>query len=69
MWQMTFEFNDTVNLIRVPITVYAESYDEGFEKALSLDARGANEDNLYLIEAYELQEEAATEEETQTNQN
>lgn len=69
MWQMTFEFTDTINLIKVPITVYAESYDEGFEKALSLDAKGANEDNLYLIEAYELQDEAATEEETEPNQN
>lgn len=67
MWQMVFEFTDTINLIKVPITVYAESYDEGFEKALLLDAKGANEDNLYLVEAYELQEEAATDEETNQN--
>ena len=55
-WQMTFEFTDSVNLIKVPITVYATSYDEGFKKALSLGVPYIDEDNLYFAGAIDLDE-------------
>jgi hypothetical protein len=68
-WQLTFEFTDSVNLIKVPITVYATSYDEGFEKALGLGVPQANEDNLYLSEAIEMDEELILDYEPEETEN
>ena len=56
-WQLTFEFTDSINLIKVPITVYATGYDDGLKKAASLGVPQANEDNLYLSEAIEVEDE------------
>jgi hypothetical protein len=58
IWQLTFEYREPISGNDVSITVYASTYDEGLEKALSLDSPSISEDNLRLLEAIELDEVA-----------
>jgi hypothetical protein len=58
IWQLTFEYREPIIGNDVSITVYASTYDEGLEKALSLDSPSISEDNLRLLEAIELDEVA-----------
>lgn len=68
-WQLTFEFTDSINLTKVPITVYASGYDDGVQKALGLGVPQANEDNLYLVEAIEVEDELILDYEREENEN
>jgi len=56
-WQITFEYTEPINSNSVQITVYAKDYDEGINKAVSLDAPGLYKKSLRLIEAIEMDEE------------
>ena len=56
-WQITFEYTEPINSNQVQITVYAKDYDEGVNKAVSLDAPRLYKKSLRLIEAIEMDEE------------